>query len=227
MAYTAVPTKNTGDTWTASDHNTYLRDNMAAMPPDVFAAKGDLFAATGADAGARLAVGTNGQVLVADSSQATGLRWGAANGGAVAARYKIASTQSLADFSNVVINFATSVYDTDSAVTTGANWRFTAPTGKAGYYLVTVMAFLQSSASWEANERCVLYLYKNNALYSVLGERFMTATGTYNVSVSGMGMVYLAAGDYIDVRINQNSDASITLDSDGDRTHIAIARLFG
>jgi hypothetical protein len=38
-------------------------------------AKGDLVAGTGADAFARLAVGTNGAVLTADSTAATGLKW--------------------------------------------------------------------------------------------------------------------------------------------------------
>jgi hypothetical protein len=38
-------------------------------------AKGDLVAGTGADAFARLAVGTNGQVLTAASGEATGLSW--------------------------------------------------------------------------------------------------------------------------------------------------------
>lgn len=38
-------------------------------------AKGDLIAGTGADAFSRLAVGTNGQVLTADSAQATGVKW--------------------------------------------------------------------------------------------------------------------------------------------------------
>jgi hypothetical protein len=40
-------------------------------------AKGDLIAGTGADAFSRLAVGTNGQVLVADSAEATGIKWAA------------------------------------------------------------------------------------------------------------------------------------------------------
>ena len=44
-------------------------------------AKGDLIAGTGADAFSRLAVGTNGQVLTADSTAATGLKWAAASGG--------------------------------------------------------------------------------------------------------------------------------------------------
>jgi hypothetical protein len=38
-------------------------------------AKGDLIAGTGADAFARLAAGSNGETLVADSSTSTGLRW--------------------------------------------------------------------------------------------------------------------------------------------------------
>jgi hypothetical protein len=47
-----------------------------------FDAKGDLIAGTGADTFARLAVGTNGHTLVADSAEATGLKWAApASGG--------------------------------------------------------------------------------------------------------------------------------------------------
>jgi hypothetical protein len=43
-------------------------------------AKGDLIGATAADTPARLAVGTNGQVLTADSTAATGLAWAASIG---------------------------------------------------------------------------------------------------------------------------------------------------
>jgi len=44
-------------------------------------AKGDLIAGTGADTFDRLAVGTNGQVLVADSTTTTGLKWATAASG--------------------------------------------------------------------------------------------------------------------------------------------------
>lgn len=48
----------------------------AAIAKTLIDAKGDLIAGTAADAAARLAVGTNGQVLTADSAEATGIKWG-------------------------------------------------------------------------------------------------------------------------------------------------------
>ena len=44
-------------------------------------AKGDLVVGTGADTFSRLAVGTNGHTLVADSAETTGLKWAAPAGG--------------------------------------------------------------------------------------------------------------------------------------------------
>lgn len=75
MAYTPVPSVSTGDTWSASQHNTYVRDNFAAGVPDIFTTKGDLAVATAADTAARLAVGSTGAILVADSAAAAGVRW--------------------------------------------------------------------------------------------------------------------------------------------------------
>jgi len=48
-----------------------------AIQPTILDAKGDLIVATAADTPARLAVGTNGYALLADSTQATGVKWGA------------------------------------------------------------------------------------------------------------------------------------------------------
>jgi hypothetical protein len=51
------------------------------IQPTIFDAKADLLTATAADTPARLAVGSNDQVLTADSSTATGLKWAAPAGG--------------------------------------------------------------------------------------------------------------------------------------------------
>jgi hypothetical protein len=63
--------------------DTQMKTNAdAAIAKTIVDAKGDLIAATAADTVSRLAVGTNGQVLTADSAEATGLKWAAAAGGA-------------------------------------------------------------------------------------------------------------------------------------------------
>jgi len=47
----------------------------SGIPPGIVDAKGDLIGASGNDTPARVAVGADGQVLVADSTQPTGLKW--------------------------------------------------------------------------------------------------------------------------------------------------------
>jgi hypothetical protein len=58
-------------------------DDSNAIQNTIVDAKGDLITATAADTPARLAVGTNGQVLQADSTAATGLKWAAGGSGAL------------------------------------------------------------------------------------------------------------------------------------------------
>jgi hypothetical protein len=79
-------------TWVTSD-------DANAIQNAIVDAKGDLIAATAADTPARLAVGTNGQVLTADSTAATGLKWGTAAAGSLVyvggASFSASSSQSL------------------------------------------------------------------------------------------------------------------------------------
>jgi len=63
MAYNTPPTKATGDTLTAAEWNTYVRDNMAAGVPDVMGAAGDLLVGSGPDAANVLSKGDDGAVL--------------------------------------------------------------------------------------------------------------------------------------------------------------------
>jgi hypothetical protein len=65
------------------DFTWVAQDDSNAIQNAIVDAKGDLIAATAADTPARLAVGTNGQVLTADSSEATGMKWAAVSAGKV------------------------------------------------------------------------------------------------------------------------------------------------
>lgn len=93
----------------AKNSNTDMDFTWSAIDPLVILdAKGDLITATAADTPARLAVGTNGQVLTADSTAATGLKWaaGSASGMTLVARTSFSNVASQA-FDNV---FSTSYF---------------------------------------------------------------------------------------------------------------------
>lgn len=57
--------------------------NGGGIASSLVDAKGDIIAATADNTPARVAIGTDGQVLVADSTQSAGVRWGTAAAGGV------------------------------------------------------------------------------------------------------------------------------------------------
>jgi hypothetical protein len=84
------------------------QDDSNAIQNAIVDAKGDLIGATAADTPARLAVGTNGQVLTADSAEATGLKWAAAGAGLTL--IKSQTVESAVSFVEVTSAFSTT-YD--------------------------------------------------------------------------------------------------------------------
>ena len=89
-------------TWVAQDDSNAIQNAIVD-------AKGDLIAATAADTPARLAVGTNGQVLTADSTASTGIKWASPSSGALT----LLSTTSFSAASSVSLptNTFSSTYD--------------------------------------------------------------------------------------------------------------------
>jgi hypothetical protein len=92
----------------SSIDTTVFNNASAGILKTVVDAKGDLIAGTASDTVARLAVGTNDQVLVADSTAATGLKWATpAAGGA----YTLLSTTNLSGTLTTVSSISQSYTD--------------------------------------------------------------------------------------------------------------------
>jgi hypothetical protein len=121
-----------------------------------FDAKGDLVVGTGADTFAKLTVGTNGHTLVADSVEATGLKWVApASPTAIAFRAFRATTQTLVSATFTKIQLASETFDTDNWFDSTTNYRFTPQ--KAGYYRIS------GTINFNASTRTIGMFYKNGA----------------------------------------------------------------
>lgn len=83
--------------------------DATGIPATIFDAKGDLIAATAADTASRLAVGTNGQVLTADSTAATGLKWASAGASFTTASNLVSTTESTSSTSYTALTTANQV----------------------------------------------------------------------------------------------------------------------
>lgn len=133
------------------------QDDSNAIQNTIVDAKGDLIAATAADTPARLAVGTNGQVLVADSTAATGIKWAAPSSGAMTL-IKRATVSNVADTGTTFDNMFSSSYSSYYIVfedlgsgTTAADFhfqfRYAGPTTQASAYYQNRFALDNESAT--------------------------------------------------------------------------------
>ena len=91
----------------SSIDTTVFNNANAAIAKTIVDAKADLITATAADTPARLAVGSDGQILTADSSTSTGLKWAAASSGA----YTLISTTTMSGATTSLTSIPTTYKD--------------------------------------------------------------------------------------------------------------------
>lgn len=120
----------------------------------------------------------------------------------IAAKYVRTTTQSIPNATATICDFATLVFDSHGAVTTGASWQFQAPA--TGKYQLNVITSIGASATGFRS----LYLYKNGTLDQYLNFQVPSAN---TFIMNGSALVDLVPGDYIDIRIEQSSGGALDL----------------
>lgn len=188
----------TGDVLTAANMND-LAGTLNYLDPT---AKGDLFPASDGSTLTRLAVGSNDQVLTADSTQATGMKWAtpAATSGPAFRAYRTTSQQSFSQNTWTKVQFNAENFDTDNCFDSTTNYRFT-PT-KAGYYQIS--ANIQISKTGSSRSDSVLY--KNGSAYGTF-YYFQASPGT-GFTIGSSQLLYMnGSTDYLEVYV-YDSDAS-------------------
>ena len=179
------------------------QDDSNAIQNAIVDAKGDLISATAADTPARLAVGTNGQVLTADSSTATGLKWATATASSGPA-FRANRTANYAITQNTwtKVNFNEEDFDTDSCYDSTTNFRFTP--NKAGYYQFNYCGQINNA---NAADFFTIALYKNGANYHSPNAVDISSQG-YG-QVTGSDLVYMnGSSDYVEVFLYSSAASS-------------------
>jgi hypothetical protein len=190
---------------TDMDFTWVTTDDANAIQNAIVDAKGDLIAATANDTPARLAVGANGETLIADSTQSTGLKWAKSTTFAGASVYN-STTQSVPNNTATAITFSAELFDTNTFHSTSTNTsRMTIPTGYGGTYRVSCNALFDTNAVGFRQLR----LFKNGAAYFFSPE--VAGSATVYVGVTITYTLQLVAGDYIEMFALQNSGGNLNV----------------
>jgi hypothetical protein len=190
MAYNPHPTVVAGQTWTAAQQNTYVRDNLTALWP--YTSAGDVAYATSSNTLARLPIGSAYSVLRVNSG-GTAPEWGVP-------RLQVCSLTRSADVvvTNAEIQWDSELIDDANWHTSANNRRITV--AEAGRYVPScVVSFWLPTGAATVN-----YLFeirKNGSTLFPVRHSFYQ-DGTAAAIVFPSIPLALNAGDYLTVYIN-------------------------
>jgi len=139
---------------------------------------------------------TQNQVVAADKTNAV---------------YKTAAGQSIPDSSLTIVDFETPEIASNSGlVTVGAAWKFTA--NEAADFDVSAFLAFSNGGGWAAADNAEVHLFKNGSSFALLSFVGGQATHTNFVGLPcSTRQVSLLVGEYIDIRVQQQSGAALSL----------------
>jgi hypothetical protein len=140
----------------------------------------------------------------------------------VKVRYSTTAGQSIPDSTQTIVDFDTVTFDAGSLVTTGASWKFTA--SETASYRISIFISWSQSFSFTTGQYTQASLYKNGTFYSTLDISQAFLTGTQYLTLNGSDSINLTSGDYIDVRVYQNTGSSVNLDTSAGSNYICIEK---
>jgi hypothetical protein len=171
--------------------------------------KGDIYGFSTLNA--RIPIGTNNQVLTADSAEALGLKWATPASGSTFVGCSIyATAQNISTATLTNIAYANEFFDSDGFHdNTTNNSRITIPAGKAGKYLLT------TTVQFDNNASTAQQILQNGTAIGGTAYGYMTflnATASRN-HIQSTAIVTAAVGDYFQSVAYQASGATKSLEA--------------
>jgi hypothetical protein len=178
-----------------------------SMATEITAA-GDIIVGTGSGTFDNLPIGTTGQVLTADTTVSPyKVKWATASSGAtlVGCSLKKSTDPSISNATWTIVTYDQENYDTDNFHSTSTNTsRITIPSGKAGKYEIFANIIFAPNGT---GDRYVSLLKNGNEQFRAYGAKPSSVSATTYTLYT---VEDLAVGDYLEIRIYQDSGGSLT-----------------